>query len=121
MVLQVLNVIAGLVALEWGKAFSTVIGLVIEGYFFVCVWSFRSEEESLIDFLKFVFQKAAAGGRGCAATQGLSTKIYGCIMEIIILTNHGTHVLPHIGTFFGNINIVTFIFQHSVEINCILL
>merc|ERR1712096_503907 len=42
MVLQVFNVVAGLVALEWGKAFSTVIGLVIEGYFFVCVWSFRS-------------------------------------------------------------------------------
>ena len=29
MVFQVLNVLGGLIALEWGKTFSTIIGLVI--------------------------------------------------------------------------------------------
>eukprot|EP00090_Calanus_glacialis_P033709 TRINITY_DN5607_c0_g1_i3.p1 TRINITY_DN5607_c0_g1~~TRINITY_DN5607_c0_g1_i3.p1 ORF type:complete len:170 (-),score=45.10 TRINITY_DN5607_c0_g1_i3:110-619(-) len=40
---QVLNVIGGLISLQWGKTFSTIIGLVIEAYLFVCVWSFRKQ------------------------------------------------------------------------------
>jgi len=42
MVLQVLNVVLRLIAMEWGLAGSTIVGLVIQGYLFVCVWSFRN-------------------------------------------------------------------------------
>ena len=67
MVFQVLNVLAGLIALEWGKTFSTIIGLVIEAYLFVCVWSLRYEGDKLRDFYfeRFLLQEAAARGQCC--------------------------------------------------------
>ena len=49
----VLNIIGGLISMELVTVFSTIIGLVIEGYLFVCVWSFRSEGERLRDFYNF--------------------------------------------------------------------
>eukprot|EP00092_Neocalanus_flemingeri_P025004 GFUD01027116.1.p1 GENE.GFUD01027116.1~~GFUD01027116.1.p1 ORF type:complete len:177 (+),score=20.52 GFUD01027116.1:77-607(+) len=43
MALQLVNVVGGLIALEWMKVVLTIIGMTIEGYFFVCVWSFRQQ------------------------------------------------------------------------------
>ena len=38
---QVINVVVGLISFQWGKTAGTIIGLVIESYLFVCVWSLR--------------------------------------------------------------------------------
>jgi len=43
MVLQVLKLIALFVNLEFGQGGGAILGLIIEGYLFVCVWSFRKQ------------------------------------------------------------------------------
>ena len=57
--LQVLDAVVGLISFQWGKAAGTIIGLLIEAYIFVCVWSLRYEGEGLKDFyfVRFLFRE----------------------------------------------------------------